>query len=128
MSEFTLTKGERLTGKKAITELFRTGRVQISNPVRILYQATTGAGAYPAYMAISIPKRLFKKAVDRNLLKRRIREIYRHFKPEFYGQLRRAGIQIHLVIQYNHSEIMEFKLLEEALHGGLKKVLSDLTG
>jgi ribonuclease P protein component len=127
MPEFTFTKGERLSSRKAIAELFRTGRVQVSTPVRILYQVT-GEGDYPASMAVSIPKRLFKRAVDRNLLKRRIREIYRLYKPEFYDQLNRAGIKLQLVIQYQKTDIVEYGALEEGMRRGLSIVLSDVTG
>jgi ribonuclease P protein component len=127
MSEFTFTKGERLSSRKAITELFQKGREQVSTPVRILYQVT-GEGECTASMAVSIPKRLFKRAVDRNLLKRRIREIYRLYKPVFYDQLNRAGIKLQLVIQYQKTEIVGYDALEKGVRRGLNNVLSDLTG
>ncbi len=46
-------------------------------------------GHTPALMAVSVPKRLFKRAVDRNLMKRRIREAYRLQKPGLYAALKR---------------------------------------
>jgi ribonuclease P protein component len=79
-------------------------------------------------MAVSIPKRNFKRAVDRNLLKRRIREVYRKYKPVLYDQLEKAGIKINLVIQYQAVEIVTYTLLEKGIQKGLEKVMEDLTG
>lgn len=125
MPDYTFKKGERLSGRKAITSLFKNGKIQVSPPVRILYQPVEEE-EYPAMMTVSIPKRIFKRAVDRNLLKRRIREIYRQFKPVLYEQLNQAGLNIHLVIQYQAAEIVTFSVLEEGIQKGLGKVISDL--
>jgi ribonuclease P protein component len=127
MPDHSFKKSERLTSRKAITSIFKNGRIQVSPPVRILYQPTREEGN-PAVMAVSIPKRNFKRAVDRNLLKRRIREIYRQYKPGFYDQLNQEGIKIHLVIQYQKPEMVSYDTLEKGVQEGLKKVIADLTG
>ena len=127
MPDYTFKKGERLASKKAITALFKNGKMQVSSPVRILYQSIQEQ-QYPAVMAVSIPKRNFKRAVDRNLLKRRIREVYRQYKPSLYDQLERGGLKIHLVIQYQEVEIVTYNQLEKGIQKGLRKVMEDLTG
>ena len=66
-------------------------------------------------MAVSVPKRVFRKAVDRNLLKRRIREAYRINKPEFYSRLREMNIYLHIAIQYRSQKIEEFHTIELSL-------------
>lgn len=127
MSDFSLSKGERLSGKKAISALFLWGNGVTVPPFRFLYLPASGT-PYPVRIAITVPKRLFRKAVDRNLLKRRIREAYRLQKPELYGQLSGKGVAIHLIIQYQHGEVMPFDTLSKALHKGLEKLLSELSG
>jgi ribonuclease P protein component len=77
-------------------------------------------------MAVSVPKRLFKNAVDRNLLKRRIREAYRLNKRELYSLLQQKERNLKLVIQYQHKEIKEFKTIEDALKMGLSKLAAKL--
>lgn len=70
-------------------------------------------------MAVSVPKRLFKKAVDRNLIKRRIREAFRLNKPDLYTLLQQKKLKLDLVIQYQSKEIQEYKRIEDGLIKGL---------
>jgi ribonuclease P protein component len=70
-------------------------------------------------MAVSVPKRLFKRAVDRNLLKRRIREAYRLNKKGIYDQMFKNNRKLHLVIQYQHKEIFDFHSIEAGIRKGL---------
>lgn len=77
-------------------------------------------------VAISVPKRLYKRAVDRNLLKRRIREAYRMNKAHFYARLEDMNIKTNLVIQYQHKEILDFKAVENGVLKALEKMLKAL--
>jgi ribonuclease P protein component len=85
-----------------------------------------GKGPSPVSMAVSVPKRLFKKAVDRNLLKRRIREAYRLNKMDLYALLQQKERKLNLVIQYRHQQILSFHLIQEALKKGLTKLAETL--
>jgi len=73
-------------------------------------------------MAVSVPKRIFKRAVDRNLLKRRIREAYRLQKPGLFEFLNEAGIHVRFVIQYRGRKIESYQLIEEKLKEVLEKL------
>lgn len=77
-------------------------------------------------MAVSVPKRLFKRAVDRNLLKRRIREAYRLNKSDLYNLLEQKELKLNLVIQYLNKEIAGFRAIEEGLLKGMTKLLKKL--
>ena len=125
MPEFSFKKGERLSGKKIISSLFQSGRYVASYPLRIIF-IKSDVGRYPAEVAISVPKRLFKNAVDRNLLKRRIREAYRLNKPEFYSRLLKINGGLKLIIQYRHDKIVDYHTIENGLKKALEQVLRKL--
>ena len=75
LSKYRFSKKERLSGKKKIEGLFKTGSFFYLDNFQVRHMATEDSG--PHQVLISVPKKIFKRAVDRNLLKRRIREAYR---------------------------------------------------
>ena len=70
----------------------------------------------PNSILVSVPKRLFKRAVRRNLLKRRIREAYRTQKQLLPGN----GYSI--MILYNSKEVMDFEVIRNQVKDILEKV------
>ena len=74
----TLPKKERLCGKTAISKLLAKGKH--GNVPGLRYLCLYGTDAEVSRMMVSVPKKSFKRAVKRNLLKRRIRESWRRQK------------------------------------------------
>lgn len=79
MTDRTLNKNERLRLKRQIECLFEQGRSVRSFPIRTIWTDIPYDGS-DARMLVSVPKKHFKHAVDRNLVKRRIRAAYRECK------------------------------------------------
>lgn len=79
---FTLSKEERICSKKLINELFTgNGRSMTAFPLRVVFMRRTIVDDQPrAAMLVSVPKRYFKHAVDRNRVKRQVREAFRRNK------------------------------------------------
>jgi len=70
-------------------------------------------------MGVSVGKRHFKRAVDRNLLKRRIREAYRKQKHELRETLIASGISMDIFFVYSNARISDYAEIETAMTNGM---------
>lgn len=95
-------KKERLCGKTAISKLLAQGRHASVPGMRFLYMTETGNAH--ARLLISVPKKIFKRAVKRNLYKRRIRESWRRQK-----QLLNVESGIDILIIYSSKELLTYE-------------------
>ena len=120
---YSFPKEERLCSKKLIAELFRKGSSFNLYPLRfVILKNDLPQNPFPQVL-ISVSKKHFKKAVDRNRIKRQIREVYRLNKH----QLLVAGtcsIQV-LGIIYIGKEKSSFQLIQKKLNSGLERSLNN---
>lgn len=79
-NRFTFRKSERICGKNEIETLYRKGQSKTIFPFKLFWIFTEQENLSPCRILISVPKRNFKKAHDRNRIKRQIREAYRLLK------------------------------------------------
>lgn len=89
---FTFGKQEKLKSRKLIEKLFTEGSSVKKFPVRLVFLQTEHTSDFPVQVGFSVPKRNFKKAVDRNRIKRLLREAYRLQKNSLYEQLQQPYI------------------------------------
>jgi ribonuclease P protein component len=113
---YTFTKEERLCNKRLIDELFHNGSSFLCYPFKASWRYTTEPQQTPAQILFSVSKKRYKHAVDRNLVKRRMREAYRLNKQQqLYNQLNTAGKQIILSVGYIGKVIEPYGLMEKKM-------------
>ena len=83
----TLGKQERLKSKKLIEKLYTEGDSIKTFPLRMVYVQTAHTSDFPCQVGVSVAKKNYKLAVDRNRLKRLMRETYRLQKQIVYNNL-----------------------------------------
>lgn len=110
----TLPKEERLCGKSSISALISAGRWGSSAHIR--YCWTDGNGHEYNRLMVSVPKKRFKRAVKRNLLKRRMREAYRTQK----GLLTARGIDF--MLAWVSGEIADFETVKAEVASVLARI------
>lgn len=115
MPFFSFRKDEILRKKKLIDQLFAEGTSFFVYPFKILVLPAPLETPFPVQVLISVSKRSFKYAVDRNRIKRQIREIYRLNKQQLYDHLNKNNEQCVMAIIYTakihlSSEEMEIKI------------------
>jgi ribonuclease P protein component len=121
-NRFTFEKAERLTHKILIGKLFSEGSGFVCYPFRVVWKENKLNSDYPAQVAITVSKRSFKHAVKRNLMKRRIREIYRLNKHKFYKELQERDTQIAFMIVYLPKTIMKTSEMDKKLIKALERL------
>ncbi|MFA6249088.1 MAG: ribonuclease P protein component [Mucilaginibacter sp.] len=122
---YTFKKEERLCNKKLIDGLFHNGSSFLCYPYKVSWMLTDGEQQFPVQIVFSVAKKRYKRAVDRNLVKRRMREAYRLNKQaQLYDVLNGAGKKLVLSISYIGKEISPYEFFEKKM----LKLLIQLAG
>ena len=100
---------EKLKSKKLIDQLFTEGNSISAHPLRLVFIETLFDDAVKLKVGVSVSKRNFKKAVDRNKIKRLLREAYRLNKGLYFNNI---TTQYAFMILYIGAEMPEFKSLD----------------
>lgn len=110
----TLPKAERLCGKSRISALISKGRWGSTEHIKYCWHRSREEG--PGQIVVSVSKKFFKRAVKRNLLKRRLREAYRTQKD----LLAVSGVD--LLLAWSGKEIADFETVRSEVATVLSRV------
>ena len=112
---FIFPKSQKLKKSRDINELFISGKSVTFSILRANYKIITKNSDYSALAGFSVSRKIFKKAVTRNLLKRRMREAYRLNKHHITEKLKNMKLQLHIMFIYNSDKTEPYYKIETAV-------------
>jgi ribonuclease P protein component len=122
---FTLGKNERLKSRKQIEQMFNEGKRFTVNPFRVFFIISDlSERTNLLQFGVGAGTKNFKKAVDRNKIKRLTREAWRLLNHELKDKLKASGRQLNVFFIYTGNELPDFKIVKDKVTVALKK-LSD---
>ena len=122
--DHSFPKSERISGVKDVAALLAGGKWCRSELLKACYMRN---GLEYSRVVVAVPKRLFKRAVKRNLLKRRIREAYRLQKELLAGSVGQtpagsATFGFDVLLQYNSPEVADFAAIKADVAAVLRRI------
>ena len=124
--QFTLGKDERLKSRKQIEKLFAEGKNFAVNPFRVYFivngqLSMVNSGSYLQF-GVGVSNRNFKRAVDRNRIKRLTREAWRLQKNKLNEQLKTKQKHLNVFFIYTGKELPDFTTVKDKVAVALKKL------
>jgi len=123
----SLPKKEHLCGEIRINKLFAEGKAFITYPVRVVYMVPTEEQVVAVRVMFSVPKKKFKRAVDRNRIKRLMREAYRLNKNILVEKCIEKNIRLQIAFHYVSDQELEFSVIETKIIQALTRISEKLT-
>ncbi len=120
-----LPKSERLCSERRIETLFSGGRRGYAHPLKYCWLTAEAAeGDAPVSVMFSVPKKAFKRAWKRNLIKRRMKESYRRAKQALVEKTAASGRRIDIALICSADEIPDFKTIDHAVAKILEQIVA----
>jgi ribonuclease P protein component len=125
--DFKYPKKEKLCSKLAIDQIFAEGKAIYEAPLKIIWAVVELPEDVPVQSLTTVSKRRFKRAVKRNLLKRRMREAFRLNKNSLYQIVAVKNIKLGLIIIYNSSVTLPYAQIEQAMKKCLERIAKQVS-
>ena len=122
---YTLGKTERLTSRKTIGQLFKAGKSFSVSPIRVVYlfqEEEETLNNKQVQAGFTVSSKYFKKAVDRNRIKRLLRECWRLQKHELKKRQEEPGRSLAVFLLYIGNEIPQYSLIFEKTSAIIKRL------
>jgi ribonuclease P protein component len=127
MPSFKFPKSERLTNKKKFEQLFEKGISIKGFPLKLIFILEPRTEEAPAIqVAFTVPKRSFKKAVDRNFLRRKMKEVYRLNRQTVIELLDQKNESMYAILIYTNREKMDYQSIEKGWFKLVSKLVDNL--
>jgi ribonuclease P protein component len=119
-------KSYKLCSRKTIDSLFNEGKQLRAFPLKVYYAESQSEQNVPFQVVLSAPKRQFKRAHDRNYIKRLLKEVLRREKQPLEDVLNESGKQLSIFIIYTNKEVLTYQELEKCVRKLVVKLIAEL--
>lgn len=109
------SKHEKLKSKIAIDALFSKGKSINEYPIRLVFLPKEEESTILANVGVVVPKKQIKLAVNRNLIKRRMREAYRLNNSELKATLKKNDLELNMMFIYSNKQILDYATIEDKI-------------
>lgn len=122
----TFPKKEKLCSEIRLKTLFSRGESFLIYPYRVSFIENEQESPAAVQIAFGVPKKVFKRAVKRNYIKRRLRECYRLHKTDLLLSLQAKNITLSVFIAYIAKDIVEYETLDKKMKAVLYRINSEI--
>ncbi|AEA43404.1 ribonuclease P protein component [Fluviicola taffensis] len=119
-------KPYKLCSRKTIDSLFQEGKQLRAFPLKLYYAESESEEKVPFQVVLSAPKRQFKRAHDRNYIKRLLKEVLRREKQSLEDVLNESGKKLSLFIIYTNKELPTYEEIERCIRKLIAKLIAEL--
>ena len=121
----TLPKSDRLTSRVTISKVYEKGKHLNDYPFKMVWLKETGEAGLK--VVFSVPKRKFKRAVDRNQIKRKLREAYRRHKHDCQKAAESQNVRVSLFLIYLGKDIPLSEIVDDKIILLLNRLTKEIT-
>ena len=123
---YKYNKHQKLKSRKLVENLFSKGKSTLAFPVKLVY--TLEESDMPKVLSgAGVSKKYFKKAHDRNYIKRLIREAYRHHQHQLIAFSEKQKLTIHFFMLYIYKELPNYESLNVQMPTIIQKLIKQIT-
>ncbi len=126
-SQLSFGKAERLRGELRINKLFEQGKSFVVYPLRVCWLLVPPAEKASVQVMVGVPKKKLRKQVQRNRVRRLIRETYRLSKGDLLNEVRGKEAQLLLAFIWMSEQVPEYKDLETKMQEALRQLRKKLS-
>ena len=123
---FEFSKTQKLCSEELINRLFERGNSITESPFRLVWLLESNNDNVYIKTLISVSKKRLKLAKDRNLIKRRVREVFRLNCIDLKDHLQSKKLQLNLGIIYNQDKIFDSSFIEKKINLLLTRLITQL--
>lgn len=126
LSDNSFPKAQKLKSKILLQAIFKSGKGKSFYPIRFICLLHDEPTASPLQVCVSVPKRKFPKATDRNRIKRQVRELYRLRKAALLAELTRRQQGMAVMLIFIDHKPHAYQAMESKMDKGLQWLLDQL--